>query len=265
MENLRPKLPEIRIFDKVGDLYPMNNKFATILIIFILLGTTVMAQSLRLVDTNLNQNGIVGKDIVTEVKILNTTDQTIRYRVFEVAKQIGSSQVNQICIGDDCFKGAAISRKDFDPRMNRSIAPGETDKSIAIVLESGLVQGVSSISYRIENIDNPSDFTTFELNYEVNEFKDESLLYSSKNVDLSDVYPNPVTEFAVFDYHLKDDSKEAKIIIHNVLGSVAGEYLLSPYEHQLKVSVEQFNPGVYFYSLYIDNEGVATKKLVVRK
>lgn len=243
----------------------MNNKFATILTIFLMLGIASMAQSLRLVDTNLNQNGIVGKDIVTTVNIFNTTDQTIRYRVYEVSKQIGSSQVNLICVGEDCFKEAAISRKDVDPVLVRSVDARQIDKTISIILESGLVQAISSVTYRIENVDNPTDFTTFEINYEVSELKDESLLYSSKNVDLSDVYPNPVTEVAIFDYHLKDDSKEAKIIIHNVLGSIAGEYMLSPYEHQLKVSVEQFNPGVYFYSLYIDNEGVATKKLVVRK
>ena len=246
-------------------MYPMINRIITILLVCSGLSLTAQAQSLKLVDTDLNQNGIVGKDIVTKLNILNTTDKDIRYRVYVLNKQIGSSQENLICLGDDCFKGADISRKDFSPQLTRLVKAAEVDKTISLVLESGLVQGVSSIVYRLENIDDPTDYTTFEINYEVNEFQDEGLLYSSKNVDLSDVYPNPVTEVAIFDYHLKDDSKEAKIIIHNVLGSVAGEYQLSPYEHQLKVSVEKFNPGVYFYSLYIDNEGVATKKLVVRK
>jgi hypothetical protein len=243
----------------------MIKRIATILTIICGLSLAAPAQSLRLVDTNLNQNGVVGKDIVTNLKILNTSDQDVRYRIYVFAKQIGSSQENLICLDDDCFKGADISRKDYSPYLTRTVKAGATDETISLLLESGLVQGVSSVTYRIENIDNPSDFTTFEINYEVNDLQDEGLLYSSKNVDLSDVYPNPVTEVAIFDYHLKDDSQEAKIIIHNVLGSIAGEYQLSPHEHQLKVSVDKFNPGVYFYSLYIDNEGVATKKLVVRK
>jgi hypothetical protein len=243
----------------------MIKRIITILTLVCGLSLTVQAQSLKLVDTNLNENGIVGKDIVTNLKILNTTDKDLRYRVFVFAKQIGSSQENLICLEEDCFKGNDITREKFSPALIRTIKAGEVDNSVNLKLESGLVQGVSSITYRIENIDNANDFTTFEISYEVNEFSDEGLLYSSKNVDLSDVYPNPVTDVAIFDYHLKDDSQDAKIIIHNVLGSIAGEYQLSPYEHQLKVSVEQFNPGVYFYSLYIDNEGVATKKLVVRK
>lgn len=243
----------------------MIKRFLTILTLVGAAGIVAQAQSLKLVDTNLNQNGVVGKNIVTNLKILNTTNKAIRYRIYLERQQIGSSQEARICHGDDCFKGKAISRKDLSPGLTSMVNPGETDKSISLVLESGLIHGVSSVTYRLENIDNPNDFTTFEINYEVNDSADERLLYSSKNVDLSDVYPNPVTDVAIFDYHLKDDSKEAKIIIHNVLGSIAGEYNLSPYEHQLKVSVEKFNPGVYFYSLYIDNEGVATKKLVVRK
>ena len=243
----------------------MTNRFLAILTIICGMCISAQAQSLKLVDTNLNQNGILGRDIVTNLKILNTSDKDVRYRVLVYARQIGSSQENLICIGEECFKGAEIARMEYNPNLTRTVRAGETDKAISLVLESGLVQGVSSVTYRVENLDNPSDFITFEMNYEVNELTDEGLLYSSKNVDLSDVYPNPVTEVAIFDYNLKDDSKEAKIIIHNVLGSIAGEYQLSPYEHQLKISVEQFNPGVYFYSLYIDNEGVATKKLVVRK
>ena len=149
--------------------------------------------------------------------------------------------------------------------MIHKIMPGQTSESIVAVLESGLVASISSVTYRLTNVKHPNDFIDFEIQYDVTERPSEGLLYSSTNVDLTDVYPNPVTEFAIFDYQIKDDSKEAKIIIHNVLGSIAGEYKLNPFEQQLKVSVEDFNPGVYFYSLYIDNEGVATKKLVVRK
>jgi hypothetical protein len=240
-------------------------KMTTILTLVCFLSIASQAQSLKLVETNLNQNGLIGKDIVTNLKILNTSNEDIRYRVYVYDKQIGSSQENLICIGEDCFRGGKITRNNISPALTRTVKAGETDKTFSLVLASGLVRGVSSVTYRLENIDNPKDQTTFEIHYEINELVDEGLLYSSKNVDLSDVYPNPVTEVAVFDYTLKNDSQEAKIIIHNVLGSIAGEYPLSPYEHQLKVSVEQFNPGVYFYSLYIDNEGVATKKLVVRK
>jgi len=235
------------------------------IIVFVFLAFAVNAQSLKIVDTDANQRGIIGNDIRTTLKIKNITNEPIYFSISEVKKQIGSSQKSFLCIDNECGKSNIVRRTEKIPEIIHKLMPGQTSESIVAVLESGLVASISSVTYRFSNVKHPNDFIDFEFQYDVIERPNEGLLYSSTNVDLTDVYPNPVTEFAIFDYQIKDDSKEAKIIIHNVLGSIAGEYKLNPFEQQLKVSVEDFNPGVYFYSLYIDNEGVATKKLVVRK
>ncbi len=233
--------------------------------LFTLFGFAAGAQSLEIVNTDANQHGIIGQDLRTVIKIKNISDKPIYFSISEVKKTIGSSQKSFLCINNDCDDGNIANRSGNIASYVRKLMPGETDESIVAVLESGLVRGISTISYRVFNVKRPEDYVQIEMHYEIKELSDESLLYSSKTVDLTDVYPNPVTDVAIFDYKIKNDSKEAKIIIHNVLGSVAGEYKLNPFEQQLKVSVENYNPGVYFYSLYIDNEGVATKKLVVRK
>ena len=249
----------------MGEVYPMKSKKITYIALFTLFGFAASAQSLEIVNTDANQHGIIGQDLRTVIKIKNISDKPIYFSISEVKKIIGSSQKSFLCINNDCDDGNIAKRSGNIASYVRKLMPGETDESIVAVLESGLIQGISTISYRVFNVKRPEDYVQIELHYEIKELSDESFLYSSKTVDLSDVYPNPVTEVAIFDYTIKNDSKEAKIIIHNVLGSVAGEYKLNPFERQLKVSVENYNPGVYFYSLYIDNEGVATKKLVVRK
>lgn len=233
--------------------------------IIVFLGFEANAQSLKIVGTNADQHGVIGNDIRTTIKVKNVADVPVYFSVSEVKKQIGSSQKSFLCIDNDCDKNNIARKAGNIPDRIHKVMPGQSSESIVAVLESGLVAGISSVTYRFTNVKHPNDFIDFEFNYEIEERPNEGLLYSSMNVDLTDVYPNPVTEFAIFDYQIKNDSKEAKIIIHNVLGSIAGEYKLNPFEQQLKVSVEDFNPGVYFYSLYIDNEGVATKKLVVRK
>ena len=249
----------------MGEVHPMEMKKISYIALFTLFGFAASAQSLEIVNTDFDQHGIIGQDLRTVIKIKNISDKPVYFSISEVKKIIGSSQKSFICINNDCDDGNIANRSGNIASYVRKLMPGETDESIVAVLESGLVQGISTISYRVFNVKRTEDYAQIELHYEIKELSDESLLYSSKTVDLSDVYPNPVTEVAIFDYKLKNDSKEAKIIIHNVLGSVAGEYKLNPFEQQLKVSVENYNPGVYFYSLYIDNEGVATKKLVVRK
>ena len=249
----------------MGRVRPMKSKMIAYIALFTLFSFAASAQSLEIVNTDANQHGLIGEDLRTVIKIKNISDKPVYFSISEVKKVIGSSQKSFLCINNDCDNGNIAIRKGNISNYVRKLMPGETDESVVAVLESGLVQGISTISYQVFNVKKPEDNVQIELHYEIKEISDEGLLYSSKTVDLSDVYPNPVTEVAVFDYKIKNDSKEAKIIIHNVLGSVAGEYKLNPFEQQLKVSVENYNPGVYFYSLYIDNEGVATKKLVVRK
>jgi hypothetical protein len=249
----------------MGKLYPMQERKILYIVLFLLSGFVANAQSLKTMDINVNPKGFIGEDIRTALKVKNTSNKTLYFTVTILKKQIGSSQSLYLCVDNDC-KNRDIAKGDakITDRVHK-LLPNETNESIVAVLESGLVQGISSITYRVSNVKQPSDFIDIELHYNIKEPPKEGLLYSSIAVDLSDVYPNPVIETAIFDYKIKNDSKEAKIIIHNVLGSIAGEYQLNPFEQQLKISVEDYNPGVYFYSLYIDNEGVATKKLVVRK
>ena len=249
----------------MGRVHPMQLKKIVYIALLTLFGFAASAQSLEIVNTDAIQKGVIGQDLRTVIKIKNISNKPVYFSISEVKKVIGSSQKSFLCINNDCDKGNIADRKGNISKYVRKLMPGETDESIVAVLESGLVQGISTISYQVFNIKQPADYVQIEMQYEISELSNEDLLYSSRTVDLSNVYPNPVTEMAVFDYRIKNDSKEAKIIIHNVLGSVAGEYKLNPFEQQLKVSVESYNPGVYFYSLYIDNEGVATKKLVVRK
>jgi len=250
----------------MGKVYPIEMKNIAYSIIFTILSFASHGQSLKIIDTSTNLRGTIGDEIRTPLKIKNTSDQPVYYTISLIKEQIGSSQKSFLCIDNDCDRGNIAQRSaNNSDIIIRKLMPGTIDESIVAVLEAGLVQGVSSITYQFVNVKHPEDFVQVELQYEVEEPAKEGLLYSSLNVDLSDVYPNPVTEYAIFDYKIKNDSKEAKIIIHNVLGSVAGEYKLNPFEQQLKISVQDYNPGVYFYSLYIDNEGVATKKLVVRK
>lgn len=143
--------------------------------------------------------------------------------------------------------------------------PGEVFNGFSAELESGLVPGNSSVKYLFYNIANTEESIEAEINYTIKEKNKQGMLYISDVVQLSDVFPNPVREKAIFDYTYLNPEKEARLVIHSVLGSIIGEYILSPYESRLSIPVNNYNPGVYFYTLYIDNEGVATKKMVIRK
>lgn len=76
------------------------------------------------------------------------------------------------------------------------------------------------------------------------------------------IYPNPVADVAHVAYNLPGKG-EAKLALHNMLGSKVKEIKLNSNENKLNLSVVDLNPGVYFYTLIQDDKTIATKRLVV--
>lgn len=219
-----------------------------------------MGQSLKVVDSQLNISSEVGTNSTSSVRIKNISDHIITLGVKKIENNIRSSQVSKFCINNDCTEKSIVAGNTFV-----KLLPGEIFDGFSAELESGLVPGNSSVKFLFYNLSNTNENIEVELNYTIKEKLEAGILYSSDVVQLSDVFPNPVREQAIFNYKYLNSEKEARLVIHSVLGSVISEFDLSPYESRLTIAVSDYNPGVYFYTLYIDNEGVATKKMVVRK
>jgi hypothetical protein len=229
-------------------------------IVILLFGFSTKSQSIEILDNNQNHHGKIGSKIEVPVKIRNNSDRVIHLMVQRVTSQIGSTQSTFFCWGEECF--------DQDTHIlptSKKLAPGEESAAFLAVLEAGITEQFSTVTYIFYDRDNPSNAVTYELNYNVEEKESKGLLYESEDITLSDAYPNPVSDKAIIQYRFFDETKDAKILIHNVLGSIVGEYKLLPVENQIKISTLELNPGVYFYTLYLDNKGLVTKKLIVKK
>ncbi|WP_250631519.1 T9SS type A sorting domain-containing protein [Rhodoflexus caldus] len=99
----------------------------------------------------------------------------------------------------------------------------------------------------------------------MSEKSDDNWLYVSDQVTISNIYPNPASDNASFNYIFYDAQTSVKVVVRNVLGSIVGEYTLSAHERQLTLPVDRFIPGVYFYTLWVNNKSVVTKKLIVKR
>lgn len=220
----------------------------------------LMAQGLKIIDTDLHVISEVGSEVSTPIKIQNTTDHVMRIGIERTESNIRSSQSARFCINNDCLEKNIVGDVKFV-----KLEPGEVLSNFVAVLETGLVPGNSSVKFRIFDVTNTNTQVEIEVNYSIKEKIKEGILFTSDVVELSDVFPNPVKEKAYFNYTYLNPDKEARLVIHSVLGSVISEFKLSPFESRLVIPVADYNPGVYFYTLYIDNEGVATKKMVIRK
>lgn len=213
------------------------------------------AQSFEVSSTQDTYKGHIGDIIKAPVRFRNLTEKPITVIVRKQGAEIGGTQKNYYCIDNTCL----------DPKVEDfviKIEGNQTFNSLQFALEAGLANGTSSVKYIAFNKLNPTEAHEFELFYTVDEKPEKQSIYTSRHIDLQDVYPNPVEEYAFVNYKILDDQKKAKIILYNILGNPIEEYQLPASENRVKIRTESLNAGVYFYTLYLGEETVLTRKLV---
>lgn len=229
------------------------------LITLLLIGwSSGFAQSLEIIDRQDNYLTGVGEILAIPLRIKNTTDKAQYYIIRKVYSDMGSTQKGYFCIGKDCLDAGM---DEFSKRLE----PGETLEGLAFTLETGMVTGQNSFKFEVFPRGNPSAAIEHNCTVNVEEKRTKALVFQSKDITIHDVYPNPVTDIAYIDYTIHSEAVKAKVVIHNILGRPMNETELPISESKIKIQAEDLATGVYFYTLYLDNNGVLTRKLVVRK
>ncbi|HEX9651289.1 MAG TPA: T9SS type A sorting domain-containing protein [Cyclobacteriaceae bacterium] len=235
-------------------------KKSGIAILVILAFSPAISQSLKLLDNEQNWEGKIGDKIQATIRIQNISATPVSIVIQRVKTEIGTTQLTRLCWSGDCLEPDAQKLI-----ISKKLEPGEITSNFVSILDAGLTEEFSIVSYHIYNKDNPDDAISFDVHYSVKEAARGDVFYESAEIFLRDIYPNPASENAFLDYQLKVEEQEVKIIIHNVLGSIVGVHPLSFHESQLKIPIQDLNPGVYFYTLYLNTRSVTTKKFVVKK
>lgn len=94
----------------------------------------------------------------------------------------------------------------------------------------------------------------------------EEALVNNSKVYVSAAYPNPAENgVAYLDFNIKNENAGiVKIMVFNVLGSKVQEYNLQSNNSQLQFNTSRLQSGLYFYTLTIDGQNIATKRLLVK-
>ncbi|WP_051203870.1 T9SS type A sorting domain-containing protein [Hugenholtzia roseola] len=83
-------------------------------------------------------------------------------------------------------------------------------------------------------------------------------------IEISEAYPNPASQVLNFAYQLENNSDEAKVLIHNLLGSLVAEIKLSAFDAQVQIPVSEYKAGIYFYTISVNNQNIVTKKFIIK-
>jgi hypothetical protein len=221
--------------------------------------SSCFAQSIEFVDRQDTYSAAVSENLVIPLRIKNTSDKGQVYIIRKVYSDMGSSQKGYFCIGKDCLEHGM---DEFSKRLE----PGETLEGLAYTLETGMMTGQNSFKFEVFPRGNPSAAVEFNVAVSIEEKRTKSLVYQSKDITIHDVYPNPVSDQGAFiDYTIHNDAVKAKVVIHNILGRTMNETDLPNSETRIRIQSDDLATGIYFYTLYLDNDGVLTRKLIVRK
>ncbi len=216
------------------------------------------AQQVRVLSEVVDFSGNIGSSQRKTVILQNETNQSKTFFLKNVRGSIGSSQKVRVCLGDQCFD----PKKDL-AKISLKLGPGEVFTDLYLDFEMGITETRGSFDLYFVNADNIRENFIVEARYEVS--SDAVADFRHKDIKLSDIYPNPSNRIAQLDYELVNPKAKAKISINSFIGNPIAEFDLDPDRSSLVINVTDFQPGVYFYTLFVDNKNVVTKKLQVKK
>lgn len=216
------------------------------------------AQGFDLLDRQENYQAAISETLRIPLKIKNNTDKPQFYIIRKANNDLGGTQKGYFCLDKNCLE-AGIDE------FSKRVEPGETLTGLYYSLETGLVTGQNNLRFEVFVRGNPSGAIQHQVNITIDEHHAKSFIFQSRDITIQDVYPNPVTDQAYIDYKIHTETMKAKVVIHNILGSSVGDYELPNSENRIKITTDDFSSGVYFYTVYLDNNGVLTRKLIIRK
>lgn len=235
----------------------MKNFLLIFLAAFFLLPAFSSAQ-VRVLSESVEFSGRIGTAQRKSLIIQNEGSQAKEYQLKFLRGNIGSSQNIRLCIADKCFD----PRRDF-AKIKLILQPGEIFTDMYIEFEMGIAETKGNFDLQFVNATNPRDVFAIESIYEV--FNPTIDNTSHRDISIGSAYPNPSSRSAQIDYEYKNPNVAAKITINSFIGNPVAEYTLDPTQKNIVINVTDLNPGVYFYTLFVDNKNIVTKKLVVKK
>ncbi len=217
------------------------------------------AAQVRVLSDKVEFNGKVNTTQRKSLILQNDSDQEKEYFLRYLRGNIGSSQNMKICLGDNCYD----AKKELS-NIKISLQPGEIYTDLYLEFDLGIIETRGTFDLHFYNTDNPRDMFIIEGVYTVVAGSDDNSV-SHKDIDLGGVYPNPSNRIARLDYQIKNPNVNARIVVDSFIGNPIYDFKLDPTQSTLEINVTDLNPGVYLYTLIVDNKNIVTKKLVVKK
>ena len=217
------------------------------------------ARQVRVLSEKIEFNGKINTSQRKSLILQNDSEEEKEYFFRYLRGNIGSSQSLKICLDRTCFDPV----KDLS-KIKIKLKPGEVYTDLYLEFDLGIIETRGTFDLHFFNTDNPRDMFIIEGVYNVASGEDENY-FNHKDIELGGIYPNPTNRVAQIDYKIKNPAVNARVVVNSFIGNPIYDFRLDPLHTTLEINVTDLNPGVYFYTIIIDNKNIVTKKLVVKR
>ncbi len=213
----------------------------------------VLGDTVTLLPDTVGAQNITFKAILTNNSSKDAEIKLARNEIFMV-----DTAYSDFCWGDICWPPEIDTSGIWIVTAGGSSAEGD----FSGYYHANYTNGVSIIEYKWYDVENPDENVKIVIKFDNSiDAIDENIL---KNIWVSDLYPNPASNYVTIDYDMPTEVKEASVQIVNLLGSVVKEQKIDTRDNNMKIDILDMNGGIYFYSLNINGEIYSTKKLIIR-
>jgi hypothetical protein len=210
-------------------------------------------------DTIFVKPRFLNSDDTFYIDIENNTSQQLGIMVLRDPISLLSSATTQFCIGESCLDGnVSVFPQMINAGENYSHAE-YGDTTFHIIYNPNGERGVSIMKFKLFDQTTPTIETNF---YIVLDSRDVAIEENTITGNLS-AFPNPASTKVTFEHNITNLSPEALLVIRNITGSVITKELIGN-NNKLSISLENYNPGIYFYSIENEGKAIVTKKLIVK-
>lgn len=194
--------------------------------------------------------------------LFNLTSNTIGLKINKyVVNNVAGADI-YFCCGTQCF-GPSTMTSNVNINGSSSLPNGQGTYGLKTQFDPGPNTGTSTVKYSIINLANPSDSVQVTINYHVTAVGINNV--SLNSVIFSNAYPNPVNKTAAINFDTKGIAEKFTCKVFNMLGAQVKEIKIEEAEGKITIDANEFGNGIYFFSLYVNQKAITTKRVVIAK
>lgn len=221
-------------------------------------GTVCANNQVVVCETEPNSFG----EMVLEMQLRNNTSDEVNVLVEKDPVSVVEGTLNSFCWGLCFDETVMISLRPVTLEAGTVSEPGMLSFHYQLdptYTGTNLLEGTTVIKYYAYPEDNPDDRTCVEVHFVYDPFN-----IAESRFEIGKAYPNPASTQIQFDFSgMTHQSINA--VVYNLLGQEVKSTVVNGTQDKVVFALDDFQPGIYFCSFFIDGEAVKTEKFIVKK